>query len=226
MNDHDLERRLRSETGPREDGYRAVPLPDDPGSQSGAPRRSRMLQAGLVLATVGAGVLAVAAANALLTPGTPNSGVGQGTATPTPVPSTGPVTPTACQPADLVLTAEPWGGAAGSRGTVVTIRLADGRYPCFFADEPGAQLMTGDEVVVAIDGLNARSSAFNQGDQRTVAVSWSNWCGREITGPVTLALRSGGVAFPVDVPEGADPVPPCNGETRQSVLNVSVLTGS
>ena len=226
MNDNDLERRLRSETGPREEGYRAVPLPDAPGPPSRAPKGGRLMQAGLLLATVGAGVLAVAAASALLNPGTPNGGVGQGSASPTPtsVPSTGPVTPTDCQPADVELTAEPWGGAAGSRGTIVTIRLAEGRYPCLFADEPGAQLMMGVAVVVSIDGLQAQTSAMNQGDERSVAVTWSNWCGREITGPLTLALRSGGVAFPVDVPDGANPVPPCNGENAPSVLNVSLLT--
>ena len=109
---------------------------------------------------------------------------------------------------------------------MVTIRLADGRYPCFFADEPGAQLMTGAELVISIEGLNAPTSVINQGDERTVAVTWSNWCGREITDPLTLALRSGGVAFPVYVPDGVDPVPPCNGENTPSDLNVNVLSGS
>src|SRR6187402_722919 len=124
MNDNDLERRLRAETGPREQGYAPSQLPETPDAAPGAPRRSHFMRGALVLGTVAAGVLAVLAASALMSPGAPNGGVGAG-GTSTSEATASPREPAACQPMDLELTAEPWGGAAGSRGTVVTISLAD-----------------------------------------------------------------------------------------------------
>ena len=120
MSDNDLERRLRSESGPREQGYAPSPLPEAPDAAAGAPRRGGMMRGALVLGTVAAGVLAVLAASALMSPGAPNGGVGAGE-TSTPRATASPPEPAACQPIDLEMVAEPWGGAAGSRGTVVTI---------------------------------------------------------------------------------------------------------
>ena len=226
MNDNDLERRLRSESGPREEGYRAVPLPDAPGEQPGRPHPNRLLRAGLVIATVGAGVLAVAAASALLTPGQPNQGVGEGaTLTPSPSPSASPSAPADCQPVDLALTAEPWGGAAGSRGTVVTVSLADGRYPCIVQRNVAATIRDADgtALVSAVVDMIYDPVVLDPGDEYTVGVAWSNWCDGSAAEPVTLVLSSGAVEFPLDVPAGADPVPPCMGENAESTLSVTQL---
>jgi hypothetical protein len=106
------------------------------------------------------------------------------------------------------------------------VRLADGGTTCLFANEPGAQLATDSDVLVSIDGMNAQTSPMDSGQERSFAVTWSNWCGSEITEPVTLSLRSGDVAFPVTVPDGADPVPPCNGENAPSTLEVTVVAAT
>lgn len=224
MNDHDLERRLRSETGPREDGYRAVPLPEDPGSKAGAPRRSRMLQAGLVLATVGTGVLAIAAASALLMPGTPNGGVGSET-TPTPDASASTAAATACHAEDVELSAEPWGGAAGSRGTVVTIRLASGRSPCLLSPEPAGQMTDANGVSLAGSQVEPVEPSVLLGatDAPTVGVAWSNYCGEDVAEPVRLDIVSYVYVLPVDVPGTLNPLPPCNGPGAPSVVSTTEL---
>jgi hypothetical protein len=224
MNDNDLERRLRSETGPREGGYRAVPLPDAPDSPARASKGGRLMQAGLVLATVGAGVVAVLAASALMSPDAPNGGVGAG-GTSTPQATATPREPAACQPADLGLTAEPWGGAAGSRGTVVTISLADGRYACYLQRHIGGEIWDADgkPLVGAYVPAIYDPVPVNPNDVFTVGVSWSNWCGDDVAEPVALRLSSDRAAFPVEVPDGADPVPPCMGENQDSTLNVTEL---
>jgi hypothetical protein len=225
MNDNDLERRLRAESGPREQGYNASQLPASQSIEHGA-RRSRPMRGIALAGAVAAGVLVVAASASLFGGNPRDSGVGSGGETSTPVPSATQSSPVACQPADVALTAEPWGGAAGSRGTIVTVRLADGGTTCLFANEPGAQLATESDVLVSIDGMNAQTSPMDSGQERSFAVTWSNWCGSEITEPVTLSLRSGDVAFPVTVPDGADPVPPCNGENAPSTLEVTVVAAT
>ena len=225
MNDNDLERRLRAESGPREQGYLAVPLPEAFGSLPAAPRRGRAKRGVLVVGAVAAGVLAVAAVSALMTPGTQNDVGAGGDETATPVASTSPRQPTDCQAMDVALTAEPWGGAAGSRGTVVTVRLVDGRYPCIVQRHIGASIQdaNGTTLVSAVVPMIYDPVVLNPGDQFSVGVAWSNWCDGTVAEPVSLALASGGEEFPVDVPGGTDPVPPCLGEDMPSDLTVTRL---
>ena len=223
MSNDDLERRLRTESGPREQGYAPTPLPDAPGALPPARRPRRAMQGALVLATVGAGVLAVAAVSALMSPGAPGGGVGEGgDPTVTPVATTSPRLPTDCQPADLELTAEPWGGAAGSRGTVVTIGLADGRYPCIVQRHIGGAIAdaNGETLVAAVVPLIYDPVLIEPDSAFTVGVSWTNWCGAEVARPVSLTLGFS-PPLPVEVPAGTDPVPPCMGENAESALNVT-----
>jgi len=222
MNDNDLERRLRAETGPREQGYAPSQLPETLDAAPGAPRRSHFMRGALVLGTVAAGVLAVLAASALMSPGAPNGGVGAG-GTSTSEATASPREPAACQPMDLELTAEPWGGAAGSRGTVVTISLADGRYACYLQRHIGGEIWDADgkPLVGAYVPAIHDPVPVNPHDVFIVGVSWSNWCGDDVAEPVALRLSSDRAEFPVEVPDGADPVPPCMGENQNSTLNVT-----
>jgi hypothetical protein len=184
------------------------------------------MRGALVLGTVAAGVLAVLVASALISPDAPSGGVGAGgEQTATPSASTSPRQPGDCQPADLVLAAEPWGGAAGSRGTVVTITLVDGRYPCLVQRAVGGSIRdaNGTILVSAVVPLIYDPVVVNPGDAFDVGVSWSNWCEGSVAEPVSLSISSGGIEFPVDVPGGADPVPPCLGENQPTNLNVTGL---
>ena len=224
MNDNDLERRLRAETGPRERGYVPAQLPASPESPPSPSRPTRIVRVAVLVGAVAAGALAVAVASALINGNAPEGGVGVG-GTPTPTASGSPHQPTDCQPVDVALTAEPWGGAAGSRGTVVTVALADGRYPCVIQRHVGATVADadGENLVAAYVRMIYEPVVLSPGERYTVGVTWSNWCGGDVVEPVSLALESGGVGFPVDVPGGADPVPPCLGENAPSALNTTGL---
>lgn len=219
MNDNDLERRLRSESGPREDGYVASQLP---ASLEPAVPPSRVMRTAILAGAVVAGVLAVVVGSAMLSDGgVPENGVGAGE-TATPAATASPPEPTYCQPMDVELTAEPWGGAAGSRGTVVTVTLAENRYPCTIErnayvgifDAEGSVLISTEEEGPT-DPILLRPA-----DALVMGVSWSNWCAPDVPRPIRLVLYSLGSTFPVDVPVGADPLPPCMGEGQPS-LNVT-----
>jgi hypothetical protein len=108
---------------------------------------------------------------------------------------------------------------------VVTIQLADGRYPCIVQRNIGASIddANGTTLVSAVVLMIYDPVVLNPGDEFTVGVAWSNWCAGTVAEPVSLALSSGGVELPVDVPDGTDPVPPCLGENMPSDLTVTGL---
>jgi Protein of unknown function (DUF4232) len=221
MSDNDLERRLRAESGPREQGYVESELPASFEPQA---RPSRLMRTAILTGAVSAGVLAVVVGSAILAGGgVPDNGAGA-VATPTPTYGASNPEPVACQPMDVVLSAEPWGGAAGSRGTVITVTLADGRYPCTLQRYSSARITDADgEELVSAAVPRADDLILRAGDVLSMGVAWSNWCGPEVVGPVSLALVSGGVDFEVDVPGGAAPIPPCLGENAPSGLSVTEL---
>lgn len=221
MNDNDLERDLRSQRGPREAGYVPTSLPmaleeapQQPSGLSGLPRAAMF--AGVAVA----GALAVALVAGVFSG--PDPSVGTGSESPSAAASSPAVA--ACQPLDVALSAEPWGGAAGSRGTIVTVTLANGRYPCalggqaagVISDANGAVLVSGQSAGAAAVDLEP-NTAF------TLGVAWSNWCGNDPAAPVRLSLQFEGwtSAVPVTVPSGSNPVPPCNGAGTPTSLSVT-----
>jgi hypothetical protein len=225
MNDNDLERDLRSQRGPREEGYTPAVLPmtreEAPVRASGV---SRLPRAAMFAGVAVAGALAVALVAGIFSG--PGSDVGSGSASPSAAASAPAVAVCAPAPADVTFSAEPWGGAAGSRGTTVTVTLADGRYPCalggrvaaLISDANGTLLVSGQSAAVGSVDLEP-NTAF------TLGVAWSNWCGNDPAAPVSLSLKIEGwtSAVPVSVPAGANPVPPCNGAGAPSSLSVTAL---
>ncbi|HEY8772388.1 MAG TPA: hypothetical protein VIM66_04375 [Candidatus Limnocylindria bacterium] len=220
MNDQDLERELRSQRSPREDGYTPARLPMnlDDGTPSGA-RRSMVPRAALVAVAALAGALAVAVVTGILSGPRPDVGSdgspsAQATAS----------VPGDCGPSDVAFSAEPWGGAAGSRGTVVTVKLAAAHDACTLGKGLAAQVADANGSVLVTTGASAPggSVALADGASFTIGISWSNWCAAAPAAPVTLALKmSGWESFvPVAVPTGeTDPVPPCMGSGQPSVLS-------
>jgi len=147
MNDQDLERELRSQRSPREDGYTPARLPMnlDDGTPSGA-RRSMVPRAALVAVAALAGALAVAVVTGILSGPRPDVGSdgspsAQATAS----------VPADCGPSDVAFSAEPWGGAAGSRGTVVTVKLAAGHDACTLGKGLAAQVADANGSVLVTD---------------------------------------------------------------------------
>lgn len=230
MNHDDLERQLRSQPGRREEGYRPALLPAEPGPPSLGRRTPPLLRSGLFAAAAVAAVLTV-----LTVSGGPDgrSGVGGDVPTPTPsdareeaTPSVVPgsaAEPGACRPEDVVLTAEPWGGAAGSRGTSVTLALADGAHACHPANGALGRIVdaTGATLVESIAGpVHLPLLTLQPRTSYQVGVAWSNWCAAAPAAPVALELRLADWSewVTVDAPGGgADPVPPCMGDGATSL---------
>ena len=225
MNDNELERRLRSESGPREQGYEARALPASPESKENR-RRGNVLRVAVIAPAVAAGIMAVAIGGALLSaPRGSNNGVGEGpTSTPTPLPRYDGERAN-CIDGDLVFAVEPWGGAAGSRGTTVTATLKDGRTPCPVSTFVTARIVDSDgEVVAAMEPytLQVRPRVLlRPEDSLSFGVSWSNWCDDAPNVPLALEFVVGPSQETFSVPPVL--VPPCVGGGEASVLNVTEL---
>jgi len=223
MNDNDLERDLRSQRGPREEGYAPSGLPmaldDRPVRPTGY---SRLPRAAMFAGVAMAGALAVALVAGIFSG--PGPDVGSGSESPSAAASSPAVGD--CAPMDVILSAEPWGGATGSRGTVVTVSLADGRYPCALGGRV-AGLISDANGAVLVSGQSGPGGAINLESHAsfTLGVDWSNWCGNDPAAPVRLSVKFEGwaAAVPVNVPDGTDPVPPCNGAGEPSSLSLTAL---
>jgi hypothetical protein len=230
MNDHELERMLRSQAGPRERGYRARQLAEPAARPGGA--ESSILRVAVLASAVAAAALVVAIGAAALLPRSP-IGVGAGSSSPsasaTPPPSQ--ATPSsnnvaACTESDVDLGAEAWGGAAGSRGTLITLALREGRSACTLGQATGAWLTDAAGTTLVDSGpMNADAVALLlDGEQAyAVGVAWSNWCGADVDGNVAVHLRLlGGLDLDVVPDGGAAAVPPCMGDEPTS-LSVTAL---
>jgi hypothetical protein len=225
MNDNDLERELRSQRGPREDGYQPAALPMSLGEQPlPAAKPRRLWRAGLFVGVGAAGAVAVAVVAGIMS--APGTGPGVGAGSESPSAEASPPAIGACGVLDVSLSAEPWGGAAGSRGTVVTVTLANGRYPCALGGAVSA-LIEDASGTLLVSGQRASAGfvALEPNTAYTVGVAWSNWCADAPATPVTLALKLGGwpSAFEVPVPGALDSAPPCSGAGQRTTLSVTGL---
>ena len=236
MNDHDLERDLRTQGGPREEGYTPTRLPMTLEEAPVAGRvPSRLPRAGMLVGAGLAGALAVAIAAGVFSGSGPGVGATDSespSAAATTTPSAATSTPAAgsgeCTPEDVSLVAEPWGGAAGSRGTLVTLTLAAGHEACTLGKGLAAEIAdaNGSVLVTTAAAEPGGSVSLGPGASFTIGITWSNWCAAAPAAPVTLQLQMSGwesfVAVPVPT-GGADPVPPCMGSTEPTVLSWSGL---
>ena len=223
MNEKELERRLRTERSPREDGYVASQLPStlEPPGGSG---RSTLLRTAVILPAAAAGVLVVALASGILSRA--EQPFGNASASPSATAISSPNEPAPCQVQDLSLVAEPWGGAAGSRGTVVTVALADGRPSCEVSTRAEGRILDakGAQLTRGIVGPSRMWAVIDPGEAFTIGVAWSNWCSDPPPMPLTLEIGLVGVSqhMVLDGPD-ADGVPPCMGENVPTTLSVTSL---
>jgi hypothetical protein len=174
-----------------------------------------------------AGALAVAVAAGVFSGPGPEVGA-NGSSSPSAEASTPASGGGACAPQDVSMTGEPWGGAAGSRGTVVTVALASGREACQLGKGLAAEITDANGSVLVTSGPSAAGEpvALAPGDTFTIGVSWSNWCAAAPSAPVSLALKMSGWDSFATVPVssgGLDPVPPCLGSAQPTVLTWSGL---
>ena len=228
MNDKDLERALRAQRGPREEGYVAADLPVSLDASKLGHGPSRMLRAAVMVPGAVAGALAAVAIATVLSQPAPIGPGAQGSASPVQSPSAS-AEPTACQMQDLAVSAEQWGAAAGSRGTVVTVGIADGAAPCLVKSGAYARITdaSGRDLVGSdLDRMRHPDALVGPGDSYTIGIAWSNWCAAQPQQPVALSIRiedwNQWLVVPVP-PDGADPVPPCLGEGEPSGLSATHL---
>jgi hypothetical protein len=218
MND-DTERRLRDERGPRERDYHPIQLQPAPSSHSGAAGIRRW---SLVAATALTAVLAVGFMAGRFSPSGDAAGNGGSPAaadSSLAITSASPDASSAmagCQPANLLLQPEAWGGAAGSRGTVLHVTLVDGAAGCDLEQPLSVRIMAGASTQLVVGSSEETAPvSLAPGDELEYAVRWSDWCGDE---PAALGweVRFGSgpwLALADDV-SAADsiPVPPCLGD--------------
>jgi hypothetical protein len=181
----------------------------------------------MLVAAGAAGALAVAIAAGVFSG--PGPGVGaNGSTSPSAEASTPASGGGSCGPQDVSMTGEPWGGAAGSRGTVVTVALASGREACQLGKGLAAEITDANGSVLVTSGPSdaGRPVALAPGDSYTIGISWSNWCAAAPPAPVTLSLKMSGwdsFATVLVANGGLDPVPPCMGSAQPTALSWSGL---
>jgi hypothetical protein len=235
MNRDRIERALR-EPGPRERGYSPEALPATAAElRARVPRRRGLLMSAGGLGGLAAAVAAGAVVAVVLTRGFShapgNIGTGSNptttptlTSTPTvaltPTPS--PATVAACRAGDFAWSADPWGGAAGSRGTIILARAVASLGTCDLNGEATITLRDGNGGVLVTAHTATTTTRVRAGQLFQIRVSWSNWCGAEPGQPIQLQLRLPGdsTAFSL-IPSNDQGLTfkTCNGPGQPSVLN-------
>lgn len=223
MNREQIERSLR-QPGPLEQAYQPATLParltdaHDPRGWRGS--LVAVGQLGMVAATVVAG----GAIAVLLTrhPAPGGSGVGAGVPTPTQAASL-PASSAACRAEDFAWSTDPWGGAAGSRGTTVLARGVSSLVGCQIQGRSALALSDGNGHLLLTAQSPASAVAVHAGSLLEIGISWSNWCDADPASPLSLSLTLPGDSQPVPlVPStGEIQVPPCLGQGQPSVLNAT-----
>jgi Protein of unknown function (DUF4232) len=242
MNDHDrLERSLRA-PGPRERGYRPQALPI---SLAEALRERRGGRSVLRAALIGAVAASAAVVTLAVTLGLPRGPVGSSAgnssaasssvepssaassslASSSPRPTDNPAAP--CLASNLAISADPWGGAAGSRGTTVLFRTVDSAGPCTLQGSPEAEVVDAAGKVLVSSAASDVGSPVQLGAGRVAElnVRWSNYCpDTQQPMAVTLVLHLQGASIELkatDVEGGSTiTAPPCNGAGQPSTLSV------
>ena len=231
MKNDRIERALRS-PGPREQGYQPSALPlTAADARRGPAHRSRLTLAGAF--QVGAWAVATGLVIAFLlsrgaTPPVGNSvpvpGTTPATASPTPTPSASPGPLAGCRAGDFAWSSDPWGGAAGSRGTNVLLRTVDSAPTCEIRGKAKVVIRDGNgRALISTSGGGNSTLSVKAGALLEIGISWSNWCGADPARPLSASLRLPGDAteVPLAAPPGVDGTPPCNGPGQPSSLSVT-----
>jgi hypothetical protein len=136
-----------------------------------------------------------------------------------------PATPAACRAADFAVASDPWGGAAGSRGTRVVFRVVASVASCAIEGSAAARITdAAGHVLVESAPDPGATRIVMAGDQLEIGVAWSNWCGPAPEPPLELEVMLAGdtTAIPLMPPDGTEiPAPPCMGAGQASNLSVT-----
>ena len=145
-------------------------------------------------------------------------------------------TVTACAAGNLLIREEPWGGAAGTRGTSLTVVLVGGAAPCDLPTTVSARILDGSGAVL-VSGVGEGNGLvrLEPGAQYMVGIGWSNWCDPEPQPVLRWDVRFGDGEW-IDVIEEAStsrpgidpavPVPPCMGQGGTNLSVTQLQPGS
>jgi hypothetical protein len=227
MNDNDLERELRAQRGPREDGYQPATLPMTPGDRGAAANRRGFTRIGLLIGAGAAGALAVAVVAALLSGGGGGPDVGSGGSSAPAQPTSTPPQLAACKAEDFAWSTDPWMGAAGSRGTTVLLRGVASLVGCRVDGAVSIEIRDADEQKL-VGNTTISNIRVAAGDVLEIGIAWSNWCGTDPAQPLSAVLRlpGDGTEVPLMSTGGEILIPPCNGESQPSNLSITDIQPS
>jgi Protein of unknown function (DUF4232) len=130
----------------------------------------------------------------------------------------------ACSAADLSVTGGPWGGAAGSRGTDISVKSNAGAA-CELPASPAVVALDAGGAVVAQGAVGAVGAgpAIQPGANAAFSLQFSNWCNQSVRLPLHFALLLVSGSAPIDqlAINSADELPPCNGPGQPPTLSTT-----
>jgi hypothetical protein len=129
----------------------------------------------------------------------------------------------ACASADIATTSDPWGGAAGSRGSEITIENR-GAAACLLPAAPSIALLdAGGAVLLSTPARAGSGPSLAPNGKASFALVFGNWCSQSATLPlhVRLALASDVVDIGSLAIGSTDELPPCNGPGQPASLSTT-----
>jgi hypothetical protein len=149
-------------------------------------------------------------------------------ATPSPQPSSAAPSESpveaACAAAGIVATGGPWGGAAGSRGSDVTVRNA-GTAACLLPAAPTIALVDPAGAVVLTNAPARAGTGPSLAPDGTIGFSFEfgNWCDQQVSLPlhVSLALATETIDVANLSVATTDELPPCNGPGQPASISAT-----
>jgi hypothetical protein len=129
-----------------------------------------------------------------------------------------------CATSDVQATGGPWGGAAGSRGADVTVKVT-GTTSCLLPPRPVVAILDATGAVLAQTRPVAAASQppLTAGAPATFSIILSNWCDAKAKLPLhpALVLESGAVEIAGLSLATPDDLPPCNGPGQPASLSAT-----
>ena len=122
------------------------------------------------------------------------------------------------------MTGGPWGGAAGSRGTDVTVE-SKSVSACQLPASPAVVALDAGGAVVAQGKFGAVGSGpeLQPGGHEKFSLEFSNWCNQNVRLPMHFALRlaTGSTEIAQAAITSVDELPPCNGPGQPVSLSTT-----
>jgi hypothetical protein len=128
-----------------------------------------------------------------------------------------------CASTDVRATGGPWGGAAGSRGSDITVEN-QGPAACLLPAGPAIALVDNTGTVLLTTPAQAGSGpSVSPGGSTGFSLLFGNWCAQGLYLPLHFRLALAGDAVDIGnlAVSSADELPPCNGPGQPATLSAT-----